>query len=105
MVFGKLKQRLGLKAAAAGDELQRSIKAVGQSERLMSRSARIQQKKAAAAGKSTAVKQPAPPKLDDSGHLTTEEVVRRTSSSVVTQTLMVGTKQEPIHVEVRRGAE
>jgi len=107
MVFGKLKQRL----SGGGGEGRTGgpITGVGQTERMVSRAARIKKKLAAQKAKQQAaadggggggVAASDPPRLDGSGHLTMEEVVRRTSSSVVTQELIVGTKEEPIHIEV-----
>jgi len=111
MVFGKLKQRLSASAkqqqsnhsnnnVSLSTSERGRIKGVGQTERLVSRAERIKQKKAAAAA-AAGTKAVEAPKLNGSGHLTMEEVVKRTSSSVVTRDLLVGTKEEPIHVEVR----
>ena len=44
----------------------------------------------------------ASPKLDTAGKLMPEEVARRTDSSVTTSTVTLGTKEEPITVEVSR---
>jgi len=112
IMFGKLKQRL----AGAGPshhqphppsrskaDPRSSLKGVGQTERLVSRSVRIQNKnkqsKKQQQPPSSQKKLPSP-QLNGSGHLTTEEVVRRTSSSVVTKELLLGSPKDPIHLEV-----
>lgn len=106
------------------------IKGVGQTERMVSRAARVEQKlrlqqrqqqqsKAATATATAAInnsttdasttnstgdpvvaKQQGLPKLDASGHLLPEEVVRRTQCSILTKTTTLGTVEHPIEVEV-----
>ena len=113
-MFGKLKQRLA--GAGGSHQLQHSptstadprssLKGVGQTERLVSRSVRIQNKNKSKkqqqqSSQPSSPKQPLP-QLNGSGHLTTEEVVRRTSSSVVTKELLLGSQKDPIHLEVCR---
>lgn len=96
---------------------------MGQTERLVSRAVRAQEnqsrkvaKEAAASGKlgsggddgslrkngsttslSTNLD---PPKLDASGHLMPEEVARRTQCSVLSESLLLGTEQSPIAMQV-----
>jgi hypothetical protein len=41
------------------------------------------------------------PKLDPTGRLLPEEVVRRTNGSIVTHTIVLGTAENPLQVEVR----
>ena len=78
------------------------ITAVGQTERLQSRAARIQQRQEK---ESTPENVPdslkTSPKLNEKGHLMPEEVVRRTQCSILTQKHTLGTAEYPIQIEVR----
>lgn len=76
---------------AESQQQNQSLKGVGQTERLVSRAERIKSKKSGGA--------PAP-KLDTAGKLMPEEIARRTESSPTTVTATLGTKENPVTVEV-----
>jgi hypothetical protein len=96
------------------------IFAVGGTERMASRAARVQTASTAATlsktpnsvasssvmhmhsiGTSNGVaSNPSPPKLDAVGHLLPEEVVRRTSSAIKTKDVLLGMPDNPIRVQV-----
>jgi hypothetical protein len=87
----------------------RAVVGVGQTERMVSRAARVQvnpgnQSIIVPAGylpnAKAAAKGGAPPRLDDVGHLLPEEVVRRTVSAIKNKDLTLGMPDNPIRVEV-----
>ena len=98
----------------------RTAFAVGGTERMASRAARLQTANTATAATlskhggatvttsngngnispAAVIRQQNPPKLDAVGHLLPEEVVRRTSSAIKTKEVLLGRPDNPIHVEV-----
>ena len=102
-------------AAAAAAPRRTPIKGVGQTERMVSRAHRVQQKLQAAndnnnnagstsnaSSANSNINISAPPKLDPSGHLMPEEVVRRTQCSIFSKKVTLGTLEHPILMEVSR---
>lgn len=105
-------------------EKSRTAFAVGGTERMASRAARVQTANTAAALSSSgavtfnsvsasmvnyghgntspasAISKQNPPKLDAVGHLLPEEVVRRTCSAIRTKEVLLGMPDNPIQVEV-----
>jgi hypothetical protein len=107
---------------SAPEKTTRTVFAVGGTERMASRAARVQTAETMANSTGTTrvnsantasmvnysngispaavIRKQSPPKLDAVGHLLPEEVVRRTSSAIKTKEVLLGMPDNPIQVEV-----
>lgn len=83
------------------DTRKRPVQGVGQTERQISRANRLKQEKKASSNPAFGDgANKVPPKLDESGRLMPEEVVRRSQSSITTKTMILGTPEHEIRVDV-----
>jgi hypothetical protein len=106
---------MGCQQSTAATGPPKGVKGVGQTERMVSRAHRVEQKQLQQKGEppnnskanssNTSVASTTivgtGPKLNSIGQLMPEEVVRRTHSSILTESMRLGTEGSEIIVEVR----